>query len=103
MIEKLLDKTNIEHGRKFLNGVSVVESWIVDDPQHDKQQVFGMNYPKGTWMVSIKIEDDAIWNKVKEGKLNGFSVQGYFLEKAKFHKDNTAIVEKIKDILKQFV
>jgi hypothetical protein len=103
MIEKLLDKTNVEHGRKFLNGVSVVESWIVDDPQHDKQQVFGMNYPKGTWMVSMKIEDDAIWNKVKEGKLNGFSVQGYFLEKAKFHKDNTAIVEKIKDILKQFV
>jgi hypothetical protein len=51
----------------------------------------------------MKIEDDAIWNKVKEGKLNGFSVQGYFLEKAKFHKDNTAIVEKIKDILKQFV
>jgi hypothetical protein len=103
MLEKLLDKTNVEHGRKFLNGVSVVESWIVDDPQYDKQQVFGMNYPKGTWMVSIKIEDDAIWKKVKDGKLNGFSVQGYFLEKAKFSKDNTETLDKIKDILKQFV
>jgi hypothetical protein len=101
MLEKLLDKTNVEHGRKFLNGVSVVESWIVDDPQYDKQQVFGMNYPKGTWMVSIKIEDDSIWKKVKDGKLNGFSVQGYFLEKAKFSKDNTETLEKIKDILKQ--
>jgi hypothetical protein len=101
MLEKLLDKTNVEHGRKFLNGVSVVESWIVDDPQYDKQQVFGMNYPKGTWMVSIKIEDDTIWKKVKDGKLNGFSVQGYFLEKAKFSKDNTETLEKIKDILKQ--
>jgi len=103
MIEKLLDKTNIEHGRKFLNGVSVVESWIVDDPQYDKQQVFGMNYPKGTWMVSMKIEDDAIWNKIKEGKLNGYSVQGYFLEKAKFNKDTTDKLEEIKNILKQFV
>jgi hypothetical protein len=103
MLEKLLDKTNVEHGRKFLNGVSVVESWIVDDPQYDKQQVFGMNYPKGTWMVSIKIEDDAIWKKVKDGKLNGFSVQGYFLEKAKFSKDNIETLDKIKDILKQFV
>lgn len=103
MLEKLLDKTNIEHGRKFLNGVSVVESWIVDDPQYDKQKVFGMEYPKGTWMVSMKIEDDAIWQKIKEGKLNGYSVQGYFLEKAKFSKDNTATLEKIKDILKQFV
>jgi hypothetical protein len=103
MIEKLLDKTNVEHGRKFLNGVSVVESWIVDDPQYDKQQVFGMNYPKGTWMVSMKIEDDAIWNKIKEGKLNGYSVQGYFLEKAKFNKDTTDKLEEIKTILKQIV
>jgi hypothetical protein len=60
-----------------------------------------MNYPKGTWMVSIKIEDDTIWKKVKDGKLNGFSVQGYFLEKAKFNKDNIETLEKIKDILKQ--
>lgn len=103
MLEKLLDKTNIEHGRRFLNGVSVVESWIVDDPAKDKQQVFGMNYPKGTWMISMKIEDDAIWDKVKNGKLNGFSVQGYFLEKAKFSRDNNSILEEIKDILKQFV
>ena len=103
MLEKLLDKTNIEHGRKFLNGVSVVESWIVDDPQYDKQQVFGMNYPKGTWMVSMKIEDDSIWNKIKEGKLNGYSVQGYFLEKAKFSTDNTNKLEEIKNILKQII
>ena len=103
MLEKLLDKTNVEHGRKFLNGVSVVESWIVDDPEHDKQQVFGMAYPRGTWMVSMKIEDDTIWQKIKEGKLNGYSVQGYFLEKAKFSSDNTKILDEIKDILKQFV
>lgn len=103
MLEKLLDKTNVEHGRRFLNGVSVVESWIVDDPAKDKQQVFGMDYPKGTWMVSMKIEDDAIWQKVKEGKLNGFSVQGYFLEKAKFSADNNKILEEIKDILKQII
>ena len=103
MLEKLLDKTNVEHGRRFLNGVSVVESWIVDDPSKDKQQVFGMDYPKGTWMISMKIDDDAIWQKVKDGKLNGFSVQGYFLEKAKFSKDNTKTINEIKDILKQFV
>ena len=103
MLEKLLDKTNVEHGRRFLNGVSVVESWIVDDPEKDKQQVFGMNYPKGTWMISIKIDDDAIWQKVKEGKLNGFSVQGYFLEKAKFSADNNKILKEIKNILKQII
>jgi len=100
MQEKLLDKTNIEHGRKFLNGVSIVESWIVEDPSKDKQQVFGMDYPKGTWMIMMKVEDDTVWEQVKRGKLKGFSVQGYFIEKAKFsHKDN--LIEDIKEILKQ--
>ena len=101
MQEKLLDKTNIEHGRKFLSGVDVVESWIVEDPKLDKQQVFGMDYPKGTWMCIIKVNDDATWEKVKEGKLKGFSVQGYFLEKAKFNAETHKVLEDIKNILKE--
>lgn len=101
MQEKLLDKTNIEHGRKFLNNVDVVESWIVEDQEKDKQQVFGMDYPKGTWMITMKVNDDSTWEKVKDGKLKGFSVQGYFLEKAKFNAETHAILDEIKNILKE--
>jgi hypothetical protein len=101
MQEKLLDKTNIEHGRKFLNNVDVVESWIVEDQEKDKQQVFGMDYPKGTWMITMKVNDDSTWEKVKDGKLKGFSVQGYFLEKAKFNAHTHAILDEIKNILKE--
>jgi hypothetical protein len=101
MMEKLLDKTNIEHQRKFLKNVDVVESWIVEDEQKDKQQVFGMSYPKGTWMISMKVNDDETWSRVKDGKLKGFSVQGYFLEKAKFSSQNDVLIEEIKNILKQ--
>lgn len=100
MQEKLLDKANIEHGRKFLNNVDVVESWIIEDKDLDKQKVFNMDYPKGTWMIIMKVEDDDTWKKVKDGKLKGFSVQGYFLEKAKFNRD-TEKLEEIKEILKQ--
>lgn len=101
MMDKLLDKANIEHQRKFLKGVDVVESWIVDDPEKDKQQVFGMSYPKGTWMIIMKVNDDATWQKVKEGELKGFSVQGYFLEKAKFNSNTHQVIDEIKQILKQ--
>ena len=101
MKDKLLDKANLEHGRKFLNDVDVVESWIVEDPEKDKQQVFGMDYPAGTWMITMKVQNDETWSKVKDGKLKGFSVQGYFLEKAKFNHINTDIIEEIKSILKQ--
>jgi hypothetical protein len=100
MKDKLLDKNNIEHGRKFLNGVDVVESWIVEDPKLDKQQVFNMEYPKGTWMLITKVEDQSTWDKIKEGSLRGYSVQGYFLEKAKFSKYNDDLIEEIKNILK---
>jgi hypothetical protein len=101
MIQKLLDKTNVEHGRKFLNDVDVVESWIVDNREKDKQQVFGMDYPEGTWMVTMKVTDDETWKKVKDGELRGFSVQGYFVEKAKFSQINNDLIEEIKNILKQ--
>ena len=101
MKEKLLDKTNLEHGRRFLKDVDVVESWIVDDPERDKQQVFGMDYPAGTWMITMKVTDDDTWEKDKDGKLKGFSVQGYFLEKAKFNHINQDLIEEIKSILKQ--
>lgn len=102
MLEKLLDKTNIEHSKKFLNGVSIVESWIVEDQEKDKQQVFGMNYPKGTWMIMMKVEDDKVWEQVKNGKLRGFSVQGYFIEKAAFSQREN-LIEEIKNILKEVI
>lgn len=101
MQDKLLDRANIEHSNRFLKGVDVVESWIVEDPEKDKQQVFGMNYPSGTWMIIMKVEDDSVWEKVKKGELKGYSVQGYFLENAKFSKHDTKLIEEIKEILKQ--
>jgi hypothetical protein len=101
MRDKLLDATNIEHRKRYLRDVDVVESWIVEDPEKDKQQVFGMNYPKGTWMIIIKVSDDDTWKQVKDGKLKGFSVQGYFLEKAKFASQDQTLLEKIKSILKE--
>ena len=101
MQEKLLGQTNIEHGRRILSNVDVVESWIVDDPKLDKQQVFGMEYPKGTWMISMKVMDNDTWSKVKDGVLRGFSVQGYFLEKAKFGAVDNRILDEIKNILKE--
>ena len=99
MMDKLLDKANIEHGRRFLPNVNVVESWIVEDPEKDKQQIYDMNYPKGTWMIIMKVEDDKAWSLVKEGKLKGYSVQGYFLEQAKFSSEDTHLIDEIKNIL----
>ena len=72
------NNSTLEHEYN-LKGLSVVESWIVDDPQTDKSKLYNLNVPKGTWMVSVKVNNDEVWEEfVKTGKVKGFSIEGYF-------------------------
>ena len=69
-----------EHKDK-LEGLSVVESWIIEDEKTDKSRLYGFDLPVGTWMISMKVNNDEVWNDVKEGKVRGFSIEGYFADK----------------------
>jgi hypothetical protein len=71
---------NVQH-KIPVNGAFAVESWIVENPELDKAKAYGFNVPKGTWMVSYKVENEDLWNNIKLGNLNGFSVEGYFMYK----------------------
>lgn len=70
----------LEHAVK-LSGMAIVESWIIEDEEKDKSKVYGFDLPKGTWMITMKVMDDNIWEKVKNGEVKGFSIEGYFVEK----------------------
>ena len=75
------NKSTLEHG-KALSGLVAVESWLVEDPEKDKSAAYGMSMPKGTWMLSMKVQNDDVWNDyVKTGKVKGFSIEGYFADK----------------------
>lgn len=66
--------STIEH-EEAIKGVTFVESWIVENPTIDKSTNFGFSYPKGSWVASMKVDSDEIWNEyVKTGKVLGFSV-----------------------------
>ena len=66
-----------------VEGLTVVESWIVEDTSKDKTNLYGMELPVGTWVVSMKVDNDDIWTSyVKTGKVKGFSIEGYFSDKA---------------------
>lgn len=70
--------TNYEH-EVGMRDVSVVESWIVTDPTNDKANALGFkDIPKGTWMVSYKVDNDNLWQMVKDGQVMGFSIEGVF-------------------------
>jgi len=75
------NKSTLEH-QLPLQGLSVVESWIVEDDKFDKTRKYDLNAPIGTWMVSVKVNNDEVWNDfVKTGKVKGFSIEGYFADK----------------------
>ena len=72
------NNSTLEHEYQ-LKGMSVVESWIVEDEKKDKSALYNLNMPKGTWMVSVKVNNEDVWNEfVKTGKVKGFSIEGYF-------------------------
>lgn len=76
-----------------LTGLSAVESWIVED-EKDKSRFYGMEVPIGTWMVSMKVLNDEIWeNYVKTGKVKGFSIEGYFADKLERPNEPNALSE----------
>ena len=78
------NKATLEHEVK-LDGLSVVESWVVEDKEHDKTKKYGLDVPLGTWMVSMKVYNDQVWEEfVKSGKVKGFSIEGYFVDKVNF-------------------
>ena len=73
--------STLEHKGK-LEGLTLVESWIVEDKDKDKTKLYGLDVPVGTWMGSVKVNNDDVWNEyVKTGKVKGFSIEGYFADK----------------------
>ena len=72
-----------EH-QETIKGLTMVESWIVEDTEKDKSNLYNLNVPVGTWMGTIKVENEVIWKDyIKTGKVKGFSIEGYFADKAK--------------------
>ena len=90
-----------EH-KDAVKGMTVVESWLIDDPKSDKSQLYGFNLPKGTWMISMKVDNDEVWNDVKAGKVKGFSIEGYFADKLEMSLEQNRrneIIKQLKNLL----
>jgi len=85
------NNSTMEHQYE-LQGLSLVESWIIEDEVHDKSRKYGMDLPIGTWMGAVKVNNDDVWeNYVKTGKVKGFSIEGYFADKMERPKDSVGM------------
>jgi hypothetical protein len=98
--------STLEHAQA-LNGLTLVESWIVEDKTKDKTVLYDLDVPVGTWMGSVKVNNDDVWNEyVKTNKVKGFSIEGYFADKMEAPKENIEeqmaeqLLNQIKTIIK---
>lgn len=99
------NKSTLEHNLP-LNGLSVVESWIVEDDKFDKTRKYDMEVPIGTWMVAMKVNNEEVWNDfVKTGKVKGFSIEGYFADRLERPNEPNALAimeqEEAEELLSQ--
>ena len=92
------NNATLEH-KMQVNNLTVVESWIVENKEKDKSSLYGLDVPEGTWMISMKVNNNEIWNDfVKTGKVKGFSIEGFFVDSAKLSAIDAEEQEALKKI-----
>jgi hypothetical protein len=69
-----------EH-RERVDNITTVESWIVEDTKNDKSNIYNLNLPKGSWVISMKVDNEEIWQDILAKKVKGFSIEGFYVDK----------------------
>lgn len=75
---------------KDINGITITESWLKYDAEKDKSIALGLDdVAVGSWFIGCNVDDDELWNEVKEGKWGGFSIEAeVVLNEIKLEKHN---------------
>ena len=102
------NEVTLDHD-EMANDITITESWLVEDPYKDKANALGINVPKGTWMIGMKVNQIDVWERVKAGELKGFSVESMIsLEDFSKQNDNNMEIEtnemfwsKLKNVMKE--
>ena len=97
-----LHNTTVAHETE-VDGVFLTESWIVEDPLLDKTALYGLDAPKGAWAVSMRVENDDLWERIKKGDYLGFSIEGMFTEQEEFSKAEIDAMEEIAELLTKYI
>lgn len=82
MAEKMLldnaqNQIDILHNGQLIKGVNLVELFIKDSSKGINPSYLD-DVPEGSLLASYKVRDNEIWEAIKSGKLNGFSLAGLF-------------------------
>ncbi|MBQ8331124.1 MAG: hypothetical protein IJX94_01325 [Clostridia bacterium] len=66
------DGVDLQHSFETLEKAAVVESWVAKADF----ELGGETVKKGSWLMTVEITDEAVWDAVQKGELTGFSMGG---------------------------
>lgn len=96
------NNVNLMHDSgSVVEGLTMFESFITDKSRGIMPMKGFEDVPDGSWFGSFKVDNEEVWQMIKEGKVKGFSVEGLFNYKPKVVKQVTSLMETIKNILSQ--
>jgi|JI8StandDraft_2_1071088.scaffolds.fasta_scaffold23149_4 hypothetical protein len=75
--KNLSSSVDIEHSRKLIDGVTFVETFILNRDTVNSVKGFDM-LPEGTWFVVGKADSPEAWKPIKDGLVTGVSIDGLF-------------------------
>ena len=58
---------DLMHANKLVTGASVVESFVADESD--------TRFLPEAWVIGVHIPDAGLWNSIKKGEINGFSME----------------------------
>jgi len=93
---------NIMHNKNDeAEGVYVIESLIIDKERGINTPQGFDEVPDGSWWGSMRVENDELWEQIKAGVFNGFSVEGLFgQDNGRELKEK--IITRIRDVIKNY-
>ncbi|MGN0332181.1 MAG: XkdF-like putative serine protease domain-containing protein [Lachnospiraceae bacterium] len=91
---------DIQHCYEAADGVDVVESYVTKSDT----KIGNENVKPGTWIMTMEVRNDGIWNKIEKGEITGFSMGGFgsvSKEESEIKKEEKSILDKIEDLFRR--
>lgn len=93
------NNVDLQHDGNMVEGIEMEEMFIKDSDNGINPKGFE-EISDGSLFARFKVLNEDVWNEIKEGKYNGFSLEGYFdvVEQDPEEQEFNAIMELLKKI-----
>lgn len=66
------NKVDLQHSFVSLENASVVETWVAKADFNIDDEII----KKGTWLMTVEVSDEVVWEATQKGEITGFSMGG---------------------------